>query len=351
MLNLTQTSFYVRRGLKISGILLVAFLITRAAFKISSQLWKKAHPEPPPPPTVTFGKLPKLIFPNQLADLPKISYKLETIQGSLPSLPDVGKVYFMPKKGPNLLALDRAKQQARKMGFRNEPETVSETTYRWTSQGEPATVMEMDINYGNFHLKYDYNNDPEILVDKNLPTNQQAAQEAKTFLVNNGFLTDDLNQGTAEFEYLCFEPPNLNPVLSFSEASFVQANLFRADLDELKILPPNPKKANISFLFSGSRTPGKRILEINYTYFPIEKETFATYPLKSTNQAWSELQADKGYIAYLGQNQNGQVTIRKVYLAFYDSFEPQHYLQPIFVFEGDRNFFAYVPAIDLKWTD
>ena len=191
----------------------------------------------------------------------------------------------------------------------------------------------------------------EILTSKNLPTNQQAAQEAKNFLVSNGLLAEDLANGTAEFEYLRFSTPELIPVSSLSEADFIRVNLFRANLDDLRILPPNPKKSLISFLFSGSRTPGKRIIEINYTYFPLEKEIFATYPLKPITQAWGELQQGQGFIANLGQNENGQVTIRKVYLAYYDSETLQHYLQPIYVFEGDRNFWGYVPAIDPKWTE
>ena len=351
MLNLTQASYYTRRGLKITGILLIILLFAKTTFKLGATIWQKVHPAPPPPPTVTFGRLPKLIFPKQTTDLPKFTYKLETIQGGLPHLPKISKVFFMPKKRSNFLALDRAKQKANKMGFRTPPEAVEKTIYRWTTQNTPPTTLEMDINSGNFHLTYDFAHDPEILNSQNLPTGQEAAREAKTFLVNNNFLPSDLNQGTVEFEYLHFNPPNLNHVSSLSEANFIRVNLFRADVDKLKVLPPDPKKSLISFLFSSSRTIGKRIVEINYTYFPIDQENFATYPLKSVNQAWSELQSNQAYIAHLGQNQNGQVTIRDIYLAFYDSAQPQNYLQPIFVFQGDRDFFAYVPAVEAKWIE
>jgi len=69
-------------------------------------------------------------------------------------------------------------------------------------------------------------------------------------------------------------------------------------------------------------------------------------------QAWNELQQGKGYIANFGQQgDNGQITIRKVYLAYYDTEVPQTYLQPIYIFEGDKNFFAYVTAVNPKWTD
>jgi len=353
MATLTETAYWTRKIFKFGTIALVAFIVLRTTLKIGSNIWRQFHPPPPPPPTVSFGKLPKLVFPEENLPLEKtkISFKLETIQGGLPKLPQVGKVYFMPQRNPNLLALDRANALAQKLGFRVQPQALSETLYRWVSQTTPTTTLEMDINNLSFHLVYDYNQDQEILTSKNLPNNQQAAQEAKNFLVSNGLLEEDLANGTAEFEYLRFGAPQPIPAPSLSEADLVRVNLFRANLDNLKILPPNPKKSLISFLFSGARTPGKRIVEIIYTYFPVEKEIFGTYPLKPITQAWNELQSGQGYIANLGQNENGQITIRQVYLAFYDSSSPQNYLQPIYVFEGDKEFFGYVSAIDPKWTE
>jgi len=351
MSTLTGTAYLTRKTLKYGLIALIAIIVLRNTFKIGKNIWRQIHPPPPPPPTVSFGKLPKIIFPSENLPLEKtkFSFKLETIQGGLPKLPDVGKVYFRPIKSPNLLALDRANSLAQKMGFRNQPEKINETTYQW--KDENSTVLEMDINNLNLHLVYDFRNDQEVLTSKNLPNNQQAAQEAKNFLVNNGLLPEDLANGTAEFEYLRFDGAQLIPVTSYSEAEFIRVNLFRANLGELRIFPPNPKKSLIFFLFSGSRTPGKRIVEISYIYFPVEKEIFGTYPLKPVAQAWNELQQAQGYIANLGQNEDGQVTVRKVYLGYYDADTPQHYLQPIYVFEGDKSFFAYVPAVDPKWTE
>ncbi|HUS59970.1 MAG TPA: hypothetical protein VMX76_01140 [Nevskiaceae bacterium] len=349
--NLTQIAYYARRALKIGTIFLIAFLIVRGAVKTGLKIWRAANPPLPPKPTMAFGKLPKIKFPDSTIKTSELSFKLETIEGALPEFPESIKVYFIPQKAANLLASSRAKDKAYKMGFKNEPEIISETVYHWTSQSAPPTILKMNIVTGNFDLRYDFRNDPEILTSKNLPTTQQTAQEAKGFLVSGDFLPEDLANGTAEFEYLFFEPPELKPVLSFSEANFIRVNLFHGNLNDLKILPPNPKKSLISFLFSSSRTTGKRIVEIDYTYFPIEKEILATYPLKPASLAWEELQNDGGYIAHLRQNEKGPIIIRKVLLAYYDSQEPQYYLQPIYVFEGDREFFAYVPAIDSKWME
>lgn len=350
-MNLTQVSFYTRRLFKTSLILFIGFFIVRISVQVGIQIYKTANPEPPPPPTVSFGKLPKIVFPKQTIELPKFSYKLETKEGGLPELTNVSKVYFMPQKGANLLDPNRAKQQALKMGFKNEPQILNNNIYRWISQNQPTSLLEINIGNNNFNLKYDYANDPETQDRKYLPTTQQAAQETKTFLTNNNLLPESLQNGTAEFEYLSFDLPELKSVPSLSQANFVRVNLFKANLDELRLLPPNPKKSLVSFLFSGSRTPGKRVVEINYNYFPIEKEIFATYPLKSISKAWEEFQQEKAYIAHLGQNQSGKIIIRWVSLAYYDSPESQNYLQPIFVFQGDNDFFAYISAITPQWLE
>lgn len=348
MATLTQTAINTRRALKFGIIAIVVLIILRTTWVIGKDIWKKIHPPPPPPPTVAFGKLPKLKFPEK--ETPKLEYRLETIQGALPKLLDIGRVYFMPHQTPNLLALDRAKEKARQLGFISQPEKIEETIFRWTTSETPPTILEMDINNGNFHFRYQHENDQELLVQKNLPTNEQSAQEAKSFLQTNGLLTDDLATGSAEFDYLKYIPPKLIPAISLSEADFVRVNFFRADINDLRILPPNPKVALVSFLFSGNRQRGRRIIEVNYTYFPIDQNTSATYPLKPISVAWQELQNNSGYIANLGQNEK-QIVIRKIYLAYYDSKETQNFLQLVYVFEGDRNFYGYVPAIATDWSE
>ena len=350
MVNLTQAAYWTRRLLKIGAIFLVAIIFLRFTFQIVGNIWRKLNPPPPPPPTVSFGKLPAIKFPENKNET-KLTFRLETIQGGLPKLNDIVKVFFIPKEGPNLLGLERAAQQAKKLGFSSEPQKINEKIYRWTDSKTPPTTLDIDINTGNFYLKFAFENDQEVIGSKDLPNNQQAAQEAKNFLTSQGLLAADLATGSADFVYLKFLPPDLTPVTSFSEAEFIRANLFRADLDGLKILPPNPKNSLVSFLFSGIKTLGKRIVEINYNYYPLEREIFATYPLKTTQSAWQELQGDKGYIANLGEGNKSEVVIRKVYLAYYDADQPQNFLQPIYVFEGDFNFIGFVPAVDSQWTE
>jgi hypothetical protein len=351
MANLTTTAFYTRKGVKYGLIGLVVFLILRFLFLTAVDYWQKLHPPPPPPPTVAFGKLPQIEFPEP-ANLPaEISYKLETAEGIIPQTEDIGKVYTITKVNPSLLGLDRAKELARKMGFAAEPVQITPRLYRFLSQATPVTTLEIDTVTGYFTLKYDYRNDQSILAEKKLPSDEQAVKEAKNFLSTLGLLEKDLNEGEGKVTYYRFSPEELLPAISLSEADFVRVDLFRQLLDEKKVIADKPNQSLIYFTLSGSRERQKRMIEVKYVYSPLERENFATYPLKSASEAWSELNSGAGYIAELGDNQNGQITIRRIFLAYYESEKPQNYLQPIFVFEGDNNFSAFVPAVDPDWVD
>jgi len=350
MATLTETAYYSRKIIKFGSLGLVAFIILRGLFLTFTAYWKKIHPPPPPPPTVAFGKLPKIIFPER-PNLPALSYKLETISGTLPTIPTQAKVFFIPQPSTNLLAWDRAKAWARSLGFTQEPEATDKFTYRFTTEGTSRTTLEVDVLTRNFTLNYDWQNDLEILSRGSPPQENQAISLAKSFLQSAEVLTTDLNQGTTEVTYLKYNHGNLIKALYFSEANFTRVDFFREEIDKIKVLPPSPKEANVSVILSGDSRQNRGIIQVKYLHFPISLENFATYPLKNINTAWTELTQGKGFVANLGNNPSGQITIRNAYLAYYDPDSPQNFLQPVIVFEGDNDFFAYVPAITANWQE
>jgi hypothetical protein len=348
MASLTQTAYVTRRTLKFGFLGLIAFFILKFAVQTGWSIYRQYYPSPPPP-NVKFGKLPQLILPKQ--NLPQLNFKLETPTGSFPKLPTISKVYFIPRYTSTFFDLDHAKTQAEKIGFRGQPQALDKTHYRWTNNKVPEATLVIDTQTANFQFRYDYTNDQELLNNKNyLPDNQTALQEARNFLTANDLLKDDLATDSPGFVYLSYVPGGWQTVVSLSEADFLRVNLLRADLDNLKLLPLQPQKSLVSFLFSGSRETTKRIVEIDFTYFPIEKQIFGTYPLMPVQQAWENLKNQNYYLANVDENQT-DVTIRKIYLAYYDLPERQNYLQPIYVFEGDHHFIAYSPALNPQWLE
>jgi len=361
--KLTHAAITARKVLKYGAIGFVAYLVLRFLFIGAVNLWKKLHPPPPPPPTVTFGKLPELNFPESAAT--DLSFRLETPTGGLPSFSDRATVYFMSYKKPSLLAFDRAKQTAKRLGFTGEPAAAIDTeTYVWHKELPAVLKLEMNIVTGAFEIDYAWQNDDLILVEKNLPGNDQAIQEAKSLLDQTDLLTDDLKKGEVKISYLKAVAGKMVPAVSLSEANFVKLDFFRKPIEERVLLKsevaslippkkiptvtPEPQNGVVSFIFSGSIIPQKRIVKLTYNYFPVVYESSGTYPLKDISLAWEEVKASEAYVVQVKEMAKA-ITIRKIHLAYYDT-GPQEFLQPVYVFEGDEDFTAYVHAVDANWV-
>jgi hypothetical protein len=352
MATLTETAYYTRKIIKIGAVLIASFFALRILARWAGVTWKRLNPPKPPAPTVYFGKLPPIYFPES-KDSSGLTFKLETVEGTLPTLPAVGKVFFIPKEIYTYLTYEKAINAARSLGFRNEPKKLSqdsETTYQWINQETIPSFLTMEIVNRNFIFRYSYEKDQTLLNIKTLITPGEAVTRLKNRLLTIGFYPDDIKEGRSIAVYYRYSPPNLIRVSSLSETDFVKVSLLRREINELPILPPNPYDANISALVSKS-SGGKSIVELNYTYFPIDHEVWGTYPLKDVTQAWDELKNGQGFIANLGENASGEITIRRVFLAYFDPHNHQNYLQPIFVFEGDKEFAAYVPAISSELVE
>ena len=347
MATLTETAFYFRRIIKFTVIFVFVFVFGKIILDFGLNLWKKLHPPPPPPPTVSFGQLPAIKFPKETANRPQ-EFQLQTPTGTFPQSKDRAKVYFMPSVKPNLLALDKAKELAKRLGFENEPIRINDKVFEWKKNNIGQTVLKMDIFSGSFNLSFDWKNDPSLLLEKNLPGKEQAKIEADNFLQRAGLKEKDLAKGKMKVSFLKVSGKKLFPALSVSEANFVQVEIFRQDYDELPVITLNPKKGIISLIFSGSTTEEKKLVKAEFNYFPVKTDSWGTYPLKTPAAAWEELKSGGGYIASFNNKEN-TVIIRRIYFAYLDTYEPQQFLQPVIVFQGDNDFFAIVPAITDEW--
>ena len=352
MATLTETAYYTRKAINWGIIGIVAILVLRVILSFTLSTWRKIHPPAPPPPTVAFGRLPPIKFPpptGVASPSANLNFTLETIEGGPPVASSTGTVFFMPKPAPNLLSLTRAKQFATRLGFRGEPQSESQTIYRWQNEGEPARVLRIDIVTNNFKINYDYAADIGVFAEKNLPSQAQAIAEMKNFLQTLGLYLPSLAKGETKISYWQLVGNSLTQTTSLTSADAVRIDLGRENIQGWKLFSPNPAQELIYFLFSGSREPSRRLLEVSYKFWEIELEQQATYPLKTSSQAWEELKKGEGFIAHLSEGQT-KIVIRKIYLAYFYPEEHQNFLQPIFVFEGDPNFIAYVAAVSPAWV-
>lgn len=337
MTNLTRIAITTRKIIRYSIYLVVLLIVGRIVFNIGIGLYNILFPKPPPPPTVTYGKLPKLPFPSPSA-APNIKYTVQTATGDLPKFGGQAKVYFMPKYVSSFNSTDDAKEKAAVMGFPFQKEKVNDTLYKLVDKDGFATI-EINTVTNLFTISYNLSADPSPLSGR--PSNPEiAAASAKSLLSGAKLLPADLTGPTTDV-FLKTQAQQIVPALSLSDAAFVKVNLFRKDYDKLPSMTTNPDEANVWFMYGG----GGKLIAAQYRYYPVDEEHSSTYPIKTAQEAVTELTGGGGFVAKQGVANDAGVTIRKIFLAYFDSGKEQDFYQPIFVFEGDRGFIAYLPAV------
>lgn len=340
-MTLTETAFQSRQAIRFGTIFIVATIALFFSWKFIHFAYRSFFPAPPPPPEIRFGKLPSLVF-DPKPGIPPLTYTLQTPTNDLPTLATQTNVFFMPTPQSSFLSLDEATKVAKSLGFSAPGTSLSEVIYRFPQADVPATL---DVNIVNKTLSLSYNlaQDSEPL-SLHPRSNEEALAAAKSFLIRANLLAPDLDQGKQVFEYLKSAPEFLQTVSSLSEANFIRVNFLRKDYGGLPVIGPRADRANVWLLVSGETSGPKQIIAGEYHYFPVSDTQQSTYPLKTSKQAWDELQAGKGLVISAPTSGN-QVVVRRVYLGYYDSGKVQQYLEPVFVFDGDSGFRAIVPAV------
>lgn len=349
MASLTETAYYTRRGINWAILALIVYLILRLFWGILVATWLFLFPPKAPPPNHAFGALPALEFPPR-DDASEITFTLETISGTVAVASDSAFVYFMPKKAPNLLAITQAQEFAKRLLLNSTPIQETKNIYRFDDDTYRLRSMRYDIVSNNFILKYDFSRDIGLFANPVFRSADALVAEAKALLQNHNLYVDDLSGGSTNVTFLKLTGNQLFPIGSLSQADAVKVDFYRTAVGDARVFTPFPDDGQISFIFSGSEINKKRVLQFAYTFWPIDYNTSATYSLKPALQAWQELQEGGGYIARYPQ-EGSEAIVREVYLGYYDSFDPQTYLQPIYVFEGDHGFLAYVHAVNPDWVE
>jgi hypothetical protein len=345
MASLSQTAIRARKAIRYGIYILIVLIVARSAIKTGIAVFRALFPPPSPKPTVVFGKLPPIPFPEK--EPPSdLAYTLETVQGKLPTFPEQMEVYYMPPIASNINALEAARANASKLGFSSSETSIVEkvkNVYLFQKPKPPSTLT-MNIITGIFSISYDINSYPYVL-DGLPPTPEEAVLKARSFLASAGYLPDDLEEGPATHELLRVKEGKIMPAISLSDANITKVNIFRNNVgknSEFLSVTPDMPEANVWFMFAGQKG---EIIAAEYHHFPMSKDQSGTYPIKTAEEAWEELKSGKAYIANPGENGSKQITIRGSYLAYYDAGLYTKFYQPVVVFWGDNKFIAFVPAI------
>ncbi|HQI12994.1 hypothetical protein KBB92_00980 [Candidatus Shapirobacteria bacterium] len=344
MSSLTEVAHVSRKIIKYGGIGLIAFLILWSGGVAIISAYRAAHP-PYVAPTVRFGVLKKITFPEKQFEVKNFTAELP--DDKFPSFKDQANIYVIYRSQSPLGAMNEAKKTAVAMGFKGEARESATGVYQF-SDPETNRTLEMNVLQSSFKMSYPYLTDQMLQNPENMPSINEAITQAKSYLDRIGKLPEELATGEQKTSLWKISFNGLQEVEGLSEADIVRVDFFRKNMVEgVEMVSSDPKKAPVSVLVSGSSVNDKRIVEVNYKHLEIDTSpaSLSTYPIKTVEEAFDDLK--KGNYWPASDSQTKDVVIRKIYLAYFEPVDLNNYLQPVYVFESDKqsNFVGYVRAV------
>jgi len=343
MSSLTEVAYTSRRVIKFGGIGLLSFLFLWWGMIEAIKAYRKAFP-PYVAPTVRYGILDKVVFPQK--EFQKKSFAAELPNDSFPKYKDQARVFVIYRSSSVLGALEESKETANLMGFVSEPREINTGIYLF-SDSNTGKSLTMNVLESSFKLSYPYLTDQLLLNTGQMPGKEEAIRTATDFIDRAGKMSPDLEEGEKKVSFWKISFDGLQEVSALSEANIVRVDFNRKKLDdEIEVVSVEFDKAPVSVLVSGSSVAAKKIVEVNYKHVKIDpsEASSSTYPIISSQEAFKNLEMGNYWPA--NDTQADKVTIRKIYLAYFEPINLTQFMQPIYVFEGDGGFVAYVRAIN-----
>lgn len=249
--------------------------------------------------------------------------------------------------------MQKAKRRVGQVGFTTDETQLSSSVYQWQDP-QNDRLIKFNIITNDFGITSDFYSQPDVLAADNLPNEQQAKDIAKTFLGNLGLFPSALK--TEDFRTILFSIQDKKLIFanSLSSAQIIRVDLFPNPINNLPLVYPQKDNSLINFLVGANSKRENFIVEAHYFYREADLNNSSTYPLKTVSAAFDELKngtSKQIYIANFNDKNITNISIKNVSLGYYLDENSGDFLEPVFVFEGNNGFLAYVLAISPDWLN
>lgn len=344
-MTLTDLSYYIR---KIGPFVALGFVFFFIFFSILNLVFKSAALRPKnQTPIIDFalGPIEKLLIKDTVSYPPNPNFILDNIQGRPTTATDSARVYVLPTPSTRFSYIQTISLMARAVGFdtRVDKYDLSGTQAAYSNLDHQLTI---DIRNFNFTYKSFFENNTDLFTDTNIPDTDTIQETAKSFLRRLDRYPEELVQGPLNIVYLNYHPETKTFVVveNPQEANVVEVDFFRPDIDGFPTVTPNYFNSQ-NYIVMVFKQDASKVIKAQVAFFEKDVTQRGTYPIKSGDVAWEQLKQGNGYIISAGQNSN-TITIREMFVAYFDPGVEQRFLQPVYVFLGDKDFVGYVPALD-----
>ena len=346
LMSLTQLSQYIRKyyPYAILGVLLFLIIFYSVQLALVIIESRKVNPVMINP---IFNQL-KRPYLSEATPSGNLKYVLDTVDGKPITATKSAQVFFLPQAETKFGYREKLYLIAKSLGFNTESSGYrligSQATF-----SEPNQKISIDIKNFNFDYQYFFEKDKAILDGARPPNQEKNIQHAVDFLQTAGRYPQELSQGKTNVLFLNYDAEkNSMAVLKDNiRANLVEVDFYRPDIDAQPNAVPvvSPKYFNSqNYVLMMFRTDGTfKVLRSQIKFFDKSVEQVGVYPIRSGDEAFADLKKGKGFIVSLPPVT--KITIRKMFLGYFDPDVFQEYLQPVYVFLGDGDFVGYVPAV------
>lgn len=342
-MSLTKVASFARKA--IYGVL-IGFVVLAVTTYVMRQIQDYQRLHPPKVvkrPNYLFSKLPELVFPENNQKVDKVT--LQIASGFFPETPNLVKVFAVkPQKFPGFDPVVTARNFVVRLGFSSNEKKINEKEYEFVGNTDSLKKIKVNVVLKSFDLTSDLKSGFGFIMANDLPTPGDAILFSKSSLRGNNLWVPSENAPEPLIFYYKITPKGdlMKTELPF-DANLIRVVFNREKIDEKTVFVSNEETGQADLLLASGKDNSTQIIEFKYHYFPIDEVNFGTYYTKSASQAWEEFKAGKGYVENFGLLKDP--IVRSVFLGFYDSLLGSGYIYPIWVFEGDKGFRAFVSAV------
>jgi hypothetical protein len=339
MIHLTELVFLLKKSRKSIALGVVAFIALIFILNSWNAIINALIPPKPPPETVAFGILSVYDLSDGFKPKSSVEFRLQAITGNFPVLPTKAKVFETAKKIPSFAAEESIKERARKLGFIKEPVKISGSVMEFGSSNQENKNLIYDTLTLNYVMSFKL--EPSLIMTR--PSSIDSSMgTASNFFESMGLDFNQYPKSKVITKTLKFENNSIVEANSLSNADLIEVAFNLTDIEELPTIFVKKGSTSIYALVANSR-----VIYAKEESPDVELFRFATYPLKSINQAWEELNSGKSYFNI--ENLNSTVDIKDVKLGYVMGSKNNQYIQPVYLFLGEGDFRAFIPAVADAW--
>ena len=276
------------------------------------------------------------------------AFTLDTIEGQPITSSEAAKVYFLPQSSARFGYSQKIYPVAKLFGF--DIELIKHNlTDKVATFIDDQRRLAIDITNYNFRYEYSFNKNPKLFEQATIPSKSVIENKTIDFLKTVGRYPEELAKGKTNIVYMQYntDQESMVPVPRPVDANAVEIDFYRPDIDSFSTVSPTYYNSQ-NFMVVTFQENEMIILRAQIAFFEKSEEQIGTYSLKTGDEAWEELKAGKGIVISPGKSSK-DVSIKKMFTAYYDADIYQQYLQPVYVFLGSDNFVGYVPAVVNKY--